>query len=66
MRCVLADTHALLWFLFNPKRLSHTAESALVAAVESGGAVYASVISVIEVRYLLSPGWVMERTVFHA
>jgi len=53
MKVVLADTHALLWFLFNPKRLSETAKSTLEAAVESGGAVCASMISVIEVRYLV-------------
>lgn len=56
MRRVLADTHALLWFLFNPNRLSHAAELAFIAAIDSGGTVYASMISVIEVRYLVEKG----------
>ncbi len=55
MNRILADTHALLWFLFNPKRLSHAAHSALTAA-ESDGRVYASMISVVEVRYLVEKG----------
>jgi PIN domain nuclease of toxin-antitoxin system len=53
MKSVLADTHALLWFLFNPRRLSPTAKSALDAAADTGGVVCASMISVIEVRYLV-------------
>jgi len=61
MSRVLADTHALLWFLFNPKRLSDAAHSALTAA-ESGGAVYASMISVIEVRYLVEKSRVPSET----
>jgi PIN domain nuclease of toxin-antitoxin system len=61
MSRVLADTHALLWFLFNPKRLSHAAHSALTAA-ESSGAVYASTISVIEVRYLVEKSRIPSET----
>jgi PIN domain nuclease of toxin-antitoxin system len=45
MRLLLADTHTLLWFLFNPTRLSRVAKSALDAAVDSGGDIYASIYS---------------------
>jgi PIN domain nuclease of toxin-antitoxin system len=61
MNRVLADTHTLLWFLFNTKRLSHAAQSALTAA-DSSGAVYASMISVIEVRYLVEKSRVPPET----
>lgn len=53
MKFVLADTHTLLWFSFNPKRLSSAAKTALDAAVDSDGGISASMISVIEVRYLV-------------
>lgn len=61
MNRVLADTHALLWYLFNPTRLSHAANSALTAA-ESDGVVCASMISVIEVRYLVEKSRVPPET----
>ncbi len=50
---VLVDTHALLWFLFEPEQLSPAAKSALREADDSEKLVCASVISVIEVRYLV-------------
>ena len=53
MSAVLADTHAALWYLFEPTRLSVAADAALTGAVQSGSFIYISVITVIEVRYLV-------------
>lgn len=52
MNGLLADTHVLLWYLFEPAELSRAAESALSALVESGGIIYVSAISLVEIRYL--------------
>lgn len=49
---VLADTHALLWYLTNTERLSPAALSAMDEATANGGAIYISAISLIEVYYL--------------
>ncbi len=53
MSAVLADTHAVLWYLFDPARLSPAADAAFAGAIQSGAVIYVSVISVIEVRYLV-------------
>jgi PIN domain nuclease of toxin-antitoxin system len=52
MSAVLADTHAALWYLFNPSRLSAAADTALRQA-EQMGEIFVSVVSVIEVVYLV-------------
>lgn len=53
MTAVLADTHALVWYLAQPKRLSDAAREALNQATETGHPIYLSVISFIEVIYLV-------------
>jgi PIN domain nuclease of toxin-antitoxin system len=53
MSDVLADTHAIVWFLFDTARLSPTADAALSAAAHSGK-VYISAITLIELNYLSS------------
>jgi PIN domain nuclease of toxin-antitoxin system len=53
MSAVLADTHAILWYLFEPGQLSAAADKALSGAVRSGAVIFVSVISIIEVRYLV-------------
>ena len=52
MIVVLADTHSIVWFLFDPARLSSAADVALSTAAQSG-TVFVSVISLVEVNYLL-------------
>jgi PIN domain nuclease of toxin-antitoxin system len=56
MSAVLADTHSALWYLFDPSRLSAAAVAALTAAERAGDDVYISVVTVIEVRYLVEKG----------
>ena len=53
MSDVLADTHSIVWFLFDTARLSPVADQALTAAAEFGK-LYISAISLIEVNYLSS------------
>lgn len=50
---VLADTHAIVWFLFDPARLSPGADQAMTAAAESG-TIYISAITLVELIYLSS------------
>lgn len=56
MSSVLADTHVLIWYLFEPTRLSPAADAELSAAVGSGILVYTSAISLVEIRYLIEKG----------
>lgn len=49
---VLADTHALLWYLFDEERLSFAGRAALDGAIEAGFPILVSAISLIEVVYL--------------
>ena len=56
MAGVVADTHALVWYLVEPGRLSTTASAALDAAVDAGGAIYVSAISLVELIYLVEKG----------
>ena len=53
MSDVLADTHSIVWFLFDTARLSPAADELLTVASESGK-LYISAISLIEVNYLSS------------
>jgi PIN domain nuclease of toxin-antitoxin system len=56
MNGLMADTHALVWYLFQPARLSSNAMAAMRNAVQAGSIIYASVMSIIEVRYLVEKG----------
>lgn len=49
---VLADTHALIWYLFDEERLSSEGRAALDGAIAAGFPILASAISVIEIVYL--------------
>ncbi len=51
MTDLLADTHALVWMLFDSGRLSAAATAALSAASTSGR-IYISAISLVELAYL--------------
>lgn len=56
MSAVLADTHALVWYLFAPTTLSPAADQAFSDAIDAGDVIYASTISAVEVRYLVEKG----------
>ena len=51
MSDILADSHSIVWFLFDAARLSAKADAALTAAGASGK-IYISAITLIEVNYL--------------
>ena len=56
MAGVVADTHALVWYLVEPSRLSPAASAALDRAVDAGEAIYISAISLVELVYLVEKG----------
>jgi PIN domain nuclease of toxin-antitoxin system len=56
MTSVLADTHALIWYIFDLDRLSKTALTALEQAVNGGNPIHVSAISVVEIAYLVEKG----------
>ncbi|KYF61799.1 hypothetical protein BE11_08100 [Sorangium cellulosum] len=49
---IVADTHALLWYLFDADRLSSAGLAALDGAIEAGFPILVSAISIIEIVYL--------------
>jgi PIN domain nuclease of toxin-antitoxin system len=53
---VVADTHTLIWSLFEPSRLSVAAKTALADAEAGGAPVYVSSVSIVELRYLVEKG----------
>lgn len=53
---VVADTHTLIWSLFEPSRLSVAAKTALADAEAAGAPVYVSSVSIVELRYLVEKG----------
>jgi PIN domain nuclease of toxin-antitoxin system len=56
MASVVADTHAVLWALLQPQKLSAAALAALQQANNSGASVYIASISVVETHYLEEKG----------
>ncbi|WP_341526742.1 type II toxin-antitoxin system VapC family toxin [Nostoc sp. UHCC 0302] len=56
MTSVVADTHTLIWYIFDLKRLSETALTTLEQAVNGGNPIYVSAISVVEIAYLVEKG----------
>ena len=51
MKDLLADTHSLIWYLFDSKRLSPAALQALTAA-NLFGRIYISAITLVELNYI--------------
>lgn len=49
---VVADTHALLWYLTAPEMLSFEARSALVGATEAGREIVVASVSLIELVHV--------------
>lgn len=49
---VLADTHAIIWYLFDAERLSSEGRGALDGAIAAGFPILISAISIIEIIYL--------------
>lgn len=56
MAAVVADTHAILWYLTADARISRAATAALDAATVAGDPIYVSAISLVEIQYLVEKG----------
>jgi PIN domain nuclease of toxin-antitoxin system len=52
MSAVVADTQAVLWYLFDTPRLSAASDHALTTAA-AGGGIFVSTITLVELAYLL-------------
>lgn len=55
MDCV-ADTHALIWYLFAMPDLSANAKNFMDKAADSGGYIFVPTISFVEITYLAEKG----------
>lgn len=56
MSAVVTDTHALLWYLFDPPRLSAAARASLLAAEAADAPIHVPAIVLVELRYLIEKG----------
>jgi PIN domain nuclease of toxin-antitoxin system len=52
MKNCVSDTHALIWYLFALPQLSKTAKDFLDEVANTGGSIFVSTISVVEIIYL--------------
>jgi PIN domain nuclease of toxin-antitoxin system len=55
-KTVLADTHTLIWWLFEPQNLSPAAQQALQDAEAAGDPILVATITVVELCYLTEKG----------
>lgn len=53
MSAIVADTHATVWYLSKPEKLSKTAIETLDQTSQSGQLIYLSAISIVELQYLI-------------
>lgn len=53
MPAVVGDTHASIWYLFDPDRLSDGARATLTEAERDGYPIYVPSISSVETQYLI-------------
>lgn len=60
MSAVIADTHALIWFMGETDRLSADAQAALQAAEDGQHPIYVPAIVVVELCYLVEKGAILE------
>lgn len=56
MSSIVTDTHALLWYLFNPSLLSADARDAFLQAEADDAPIYVPTIILVELRYLVEKG----------
>jgi PIN domain nuclease of toxin-antitoxin system len=56
MAALLADTHAVVWYLLGDARLSARAEASLEAAAVAGDPLQVASISIVEIVYLVEKG----------
>lgn len=53
MASVVADTHAVLWYLEKSPRLSELARSHMAEAIQSGFPIFVASITIVEITYLV-------------
>lgn len=53
MASLMLDTHAVIWYLLDAENLSEKAAKRIDDAIESGDTVYISVITIVELVYLV-------------
>lgn len=53
MYSIVADTHAIVWYLSASSKLSSRAKTAFLKAFDSGGKIHISSISIMEIIYLV-------------
>jgi PIN domain nuclease of toxin-antitoxin system len=56
MSALVADTHALIWYVLNAPELSATARAAMEFASQEGKLIYVASISLVEITYLIEKG----------
>lgn len=56
MILAIADTHAVIWYLFSDSRLGNAASAFIDAAVAKGDHIGVSAISIAEMVYLIEKG----------
>jgi len=56
MAAVLADTHAILWYLTADERISRAATVAMDNATTAGDPIFVSAITMVEIQYLVEKG----------
>ena len=61
MSSVVADTHALIWYLLDDARLSARAGTALDEASAASFMIFSPTISLVEATYLAEKGRITER-----
>ena len=49
----ITDTHGLIWYVLNSRRLSVTAKNLFISTANSGGNVFVPTISLVEITYLI-------------
>jgi len=53
MSAIVADTHAIIWYLSKPEKLSQIAIQTLDQTSQSGQLIYLASISIVELQYLI-------------
>ncbi|MGH7128137.1 MAG: type II toxin-antitoxin system VapC family toxin, partial [Planctomycetaceae bacterium] len=62
MIVAIADTHALLWYLWNDSRLTASAQQVFESAAQNGDEIGLSAISLVEVVSLIEKGRIPAET----
>ena len=61
MNGVLLDTHALIWYLAHPERLSSMSSDAIDDTLKKGGCLFVSAITIVEIIYLVEKEKIPEK-----